>query len=147
MGEKEPTNYGHAILTGTDKWITGDDTNLMNYHRDVKWFDGNVSIPFTANADADCAYLVLIVQDSEINLDMLVDNIQMSSASAVILDRAVYNDDGTFEGKKGNISLLSAHLMGLGVEGYGWSNQISKRAGGVFRPARFGLYPHTSRPL
>ena len=37
----------------------------------------------------------------------------------------VYNDDGTFEGKKGNISLLSAHLMGLGVEGYGWSNQIS----------------------
>ena len=120
-----PKLYGYAIIPDTGNWVADEPDNIVNFSTDVKWYDGMVQIPFTANADMNRLYLVLVNQDSNVNMNMTMDNIRLTSADGVVLSSAVYNDDGTFEGKPGNISVFSAHALELGAEGYGWSSQVT----------------------
>lgn len=101
-GETQPTSYGYAIIPDIGNYVANEDDNITNYDSTIKWFEGSVSITFTPTADLDHEwYLVFMDQTSGLSLDMTIDNIKLST-------NVVLNDDGTFEGNAGNVSLYSA---------------------------------------
>lgn len=125
LSGNEPKEYGYAIIPDTGNWLTDESDNIRNFSNDVKWYNGKVKIPFTATQNIDSFYLVLVNQDGSVKTKVELDNIQLISADSVVLDTAIYNDDGTFEGKSGKYSLISAHALADGAEGKGWSANVN----------------------
>lgn len=79
-GETTPTTYGYSIMPTKTNWLAAE-SNMANFDGSVKWFDGEVSITFTANADLESWYLVLADQNGDVPLDIELDNITVETQS------------------------------------------------------------------
>ena len=58
-------------------WLAADN-NMANFDGSVAWFDGKVTIHFTANANLNTWYLVLADQNGDVPLDIELDNIKVT---------------------------------------------------------------------
>ena len=72
-----PTVYGYSIMPTNTNWLA-DGSNMADFDGSVRWFDGKVTISFTANANLNSWYMVLADQNGDVPIDMEIDNISVS---------------------------------------------------------------------
>jgi hypothetical protein len=81
-GETLPTatNGEYAILQSASKWITSTHNPIATFRKPQtgSMFDGTATVTFTPTEDCDEFYLVLHLQNGDVNFDMEIDNITVT---------------------------------------------------------------------
>ena len=101
LGETTPVGAcGYGLVSDISEYVNSKTVANNGWVTKV-WYDGSQTITFTAVQDLNEWYLLLVNQSDEVPLNLTIDNLKLFAT-------AIKNDDGTFEGNTGNISLYSA---------------------------------------